>query len=242
MRIIPVGKTYFAAALMAISILCIALCRTGAEVPRTCAGADAAEFDVAEDVGMSDAAAVSSGKLIITTYSGGNEGHQITFPDSTTLGIDCATGTITSLSHYHGDHCDGDPHTYNRNNVSLGQVIYDKDGVTVTVVGTNGRVIGGMDGDCSYSDENACSMVLWVKYKGFDYLTGGDLTGSREKPLGDALDAMGVHIDVYKVHHHGSSGSSCTPFLEDILPEYAVVCGHASSLKDDTLERLKNAG
>jgi hypothetical protein len=233
MHIKPICRAYFSTALAAISLLCVALCW----MPRLSVGSDTAEFNE-----MAEADVGSAGKLIITTYSGGNEGHLITFPDSTTLGIDCASGAITTLSHYHADHCDNAPHDYNRNNVSLGQVIYNKDGVTVTVVATNGRVIGGVDGNCNSSDENACSMVLWVKYKGFDYLSGGDLTGGKEGPLGDALAARGVQIDVYKVHHHGSRTSSYSPFLEDILPEYAVASGGGTTLHSDTLARLKDAG
>lgn len=241
MHVKPIGKAYFSMALAAVSTLCVALCWMGSAVPRPCIGSDSAEAGITvESVGAE--AAQSAGKLTITTYAGSGEGHLITFPDSTTLGIDCASGTITALSHYHSDHCADNPHQFARDNVSLGQVVYDKDGATVTVVAANGRVIGDADGDCTSSDENACSMVLWVKYKGFDYLAGGDLTGSKEGRLGDALAARGVHIDVYKVHHHGSSGSSYTPFLQDILPEYAVVSGGASSLKDETLGRLKSAG
>ncbi|MCX6339276.1 MAG: hypothetical protein NTX71_05080 [Candidatus Aureabacteria bacterium] len=212
-------------------------------MPRACFGFDAAEFNVTEKSSAAEAARESSNKLTITTYTGGNEGHVITFPDSTTMGIDCGTGIITTLSHYHDDHCSGNQQ-YNRDNVSLGQVIYTSaDGaVTVTVVATNGRKIGDADGSCTSNDENACSMVLWVKYKGFDYLSGGDLTASPEDRLGSALAARGVKIDVLKVHHHGSSGSSSSSFLQNISPEYAVVSGHASNLKSDTLARLKNAG
>jgi len=249
-----IGNKFFPLTRVAIISLCLALPWTGALVPRACfdldaaemaAGADQAdaEFNVTEKSNAAEAARESSGLLTIHTYSTYNEGHIITFPDSTTMGIDCGTGNITTLSHYHSDHCSGDQQ-YNRDNVSLGQVIYTSaDGaVTVTVVATNGRKIGDANGGCTSNDENACSMVLWVKYKGFDYLSGGDLTASPEGRLGSALAARGVKIDVLKVHHHGSSGSSSSSFLQNISPEYAVVSGHASDLKSDTLTRLKNAG
>jgi len=153
-------------------------------------GFDSAEFNVTEKSSAAEAALGSSNILTITTYHGGNEGHLITFPDSTTMSIDCANGSITTKSHFHSDHCaDCDSEQYNRNSVYPGQVIYNKDGVTVTVVAANGRVIGqeAVNVPCDSGDENKVSMALLVKYGGFDYLTAGDLTASPEGSLGSAL-------------------------------------------------------
>ncbi|MCX6356744.1 MAG: hypothetical protein NT045_02535, partial [Candidatus Aureabacteria bacterium] len=136
-------------------------------------GFDSAEFNVTEEVSAAEAARESSNILTITTYTGYYEGHLITFPDSTTMSIDCASGSITTKSHFHADHCaacgSGD---YNRNNVAPGDVIYSNGGVTVTVVAANKKVIGEEKADvtCPASDENPNSMALWVKYGGFDYL------------------------------------------------------------------------
>jgi hypothetical protein len=192
-----------------------------------------------------EAASRSSAILTITTYDTGNEGHLITFPDSTTLSIDCADGTITTKSHFHADHCAAcDSGQYNRNNVVPGQFIYSKDGVTVQCVAANGRVIGeeALYVACPASDENKMSMALLVKYRGFDYVTSGDLTASYEGNLGSALAARGVKVDVLKVSHHGSSGSSRLSYLQDILPEYAVISGTASSPTEQTLGNLASAG
>jgi hypothetical protein len=173
--------------------------------------------------------------LTITTYQGNDEGHLITFPDSTTMSIDCATGDITTKSHFHSDHCAAcDSGDYNRNNVVPGQVIYNKDGVTVTVVAANGRVIGQSGAGyvaCDSNIENENGMALWVKYGGFDYLTGGDLYGSVEGPLGAALKAQGVHVDVLKVSHHGTdtNGTSRLSYLQDISPEYVTISGTETS-------------
>lgn len=214
--------------------LCLFSLIPSALAPRDCFGFDANE-----------AVRESSNALTITTYSGFNEGHLITFPDSTTMSIDCASGNITTKSHFHADHCaDCGSGQYNRNNVSPGQVIYNNGGVTVTVVAANGRVIGqgAANVPCDSGDENPLSMALLVKYRGFDYLTAGDLTSSPESSLGSALAARGVKVDVLKVSHHGSSTSSKLSYLQNILPEYAVVSGHNSSLKADTLQNLKDAG
>lgn len=176
----------------------------------------------------------SSGLLIITTYLNGSlEGHLITFPDLTTMSIDCANGDITTLSHYHNDHCatcnNPGNFQYNRHNVGPGQIIYNKDGVIVTVVAVNGSIIGEgvVDKPCNADWENEWSMALLIKYKGFDYLTAGDMYGSVESPLGAALKARGVKVDVFKASHHGSgtNNTSSLEFFQDILPEYATICG-----------------
>lgn len=193
-----------------------------------------------------EAARDTSNLLTITTYGTSNEGHLITFPDSTTMSIDCASGTISAKSHFHADHCAscGDVGQYHRNNVVPGQYLYNKDGVTVQVVAANVSVIGQEAAyvECPASDENKVSMGLLVRYGGFDYLTAGDLTTSVEKPLGAALVNRGVNVDVLKVSHHGSKTSSSLLYLQQILPEYAVICGSGSSPYEETLSNLTGAG
>ncbi|GEM_PF-2534074 len=196
---------------------------------------------------LGDAGRGAHGKLTITTYNTYNEGHLITFPDSTTMSIDCANGDITTVSHFHADHCgscdDDGEFQYHRNNVYPGQVIYDKDGVRVQVVCANRRFIGEEAEyvECKGEIENKESMALLVTYGGFDYLTAGDLTAPPEKHLGAALRLMDVNVDVLKVSHHGSSSSSSAEYLQKIKPEYAVVSGGASSPQPETLESLKYA-
>ncbi len=111
--------------------------------------------------------------------------------------------------------------------VKPGDVLYDSAGATVTCYAVGGRVAGGAY-VAPERDINARSMVLNIKYRGFDYLSGGDLTGSGnhpnvEDPVGDALARAGVRIDVYKVHHHGSRYSSNLYFLRKIMPEFAMI-------------------
>ena len=212
-------------------------------------GFDSAEFNVTEKSTAAEAARGSSNILTITTdgYTGWGEGWLITFPDSTTMSIDCASGSVTTKSHFHTDHCAAcGSGNYNRNNVVPGQVIYNNGGVTVTVVAANGYVIGQGSGSvaCPADDENPMSMALLVKYGGFDYLTTGDLYGSVEVPLGSALVALHVNVDVLKVSHHGTStnSSSSLSYLQNISPEYAVISGTATSPKSTTLSNLVSAG
>jgi len=108
-----------------------------------------------------------------------------------------------------------------------GEVIYSSGGATATCYAVDGYVADGTYVDPD-RDQNARSVVLNVKFGGFDYLTGGDLTGegnhsNLEDPVGDALAALGIHIDVLKVHHHGSRRSSNLYFLQRIMPEFAMI-------------------
>ncbi|MEJ2568800.1 MAG: hypothetical protein P8Z50_08040, partial [candidate division WOR-3 bacterium] len=87
---------------------------------------DSAEFDIAEaeEPSAEEDLFTSPGNLTITTYyidNGYNEGHLIVLPDSTTLSVDCAGGDISTISHFHEDHC-GSPGSgdYNRDNVAPG--------------------------------------------------------------------------------------------------------------------------
>lgn len=111
--------------------------------------------------------------------------------------------------------------------VMPGEVIYDSGGASATCYAAGGRVVDGTYVDPG-KDKNARSVVLDVKFGGFDYLTGGDLTGAGnrhnvEDPLGDALAAIGIRIDVCKIHHHGSRHSSNLHFLQRIMPEFAMI-------------------
>jgi len=111
--------------------------------------------------------------------------------------------------------------------VNPGDVIYSGGGATATCYAVNGHIIDGTYVEPG-RNKNARSIVLDIKFRGFDYLTGGDLTGSGgrpdvEDPLGDVLAARGVYVDVYKVHHHGSAYSSNLYFLQKIMPEFAMI-------------------
>ncbi len=167
-------------------------------------------------------AALNSPDLTIVTSAGYSEGHLISFPySSTTLSIDCASGTINTYTHGDNDHCPNqDYDDLGPDDVYVGQVLYS-DGahdVKVTVV------------DSGPGDDNDDSMALWVKYKGFDYLTAGDKGGSGESRIASWINQRGINIDVWKVSHHGSCtyGTSDLSFFQSIRPEYATITGTAT--------------
>ena len=77
--------------------------------------------------------------------------------------------------------------------------------------------------------ENDQSIALKLRYKKFDYFTGGDLTGggkSGMKVTADVetavADVVG-NVDVLRINHHGSNTSSNKRFLETLKPEIAVI-------------------
>jgi len=229
----------------------IAWCLHGALIPE-CRASDPVSLPLNEDGQLTVQSASPKTLQIRVNDVGQGDGILVTYPDSTTMSIDCASGSITAYSHFHSDHCAPcDGGNFNRNNVTPGQVIYNKDGVTVTCVAANGKVIdedpAGYKACAPGNDmENEWSMALWFKYKGFDFLAGGDLAGLAEYNLGTKLASRGAKIDIYKVHHHGSASSSGQTFLNNIRPEYAVISvGDGNSYGHPTqqaLDRLNKAG
>lgn len=96
----------------------------------------------------------------------------------------------------------------------------------------------------SGENRNNQSLVLYLKYRNFDMLLTGDVEKSGELEIAENIDQMS--LDVLKVAHHGSSGSSCEELLEKIKPKLSLIsCGKNNSYghpHEETLERLKSAG
>jgi len=90
-------------------------------------------------------------------------------------------------------------------------------------------------------DVNEDSVVLLVEYRGFQALLAGDAGFPAEAAMGPALRP----VDVLKVGHHGSRGSTGDTWLGVLRPKAAVVSvgrndyGHPSP---SALARLVNAG
>jgi len=77
----------------------------------------------------------------------------------------------------------------------------------------------------SGSDENAKSVVLKVSYGAFDEVIGGDLTGSTTQG-NDVETTVGPEVgdvEVYKVHHHGSTYSTNDNWLAATTPEVGII-------------------
>ncbi|MEI6632970.1 MAG: MBL fold metallo-hydrolase [Chlamydiota bacterium] len=182
----------------------------------------------------------------------------VIFPDDSTMLIDTGTSSgvnavidllsrlsITHLdkvvvTHTDGDHdggypklqsvglIDGSTQRYDWSNTSPGDIFYRGGNTTVTCVTSNGHIIDGGYVNPG-SNPNGTSVGVVVKCRGFDYLSCGDLEDTAENALGEKLAAGGWKIDVLKVDHHGSNSSSPLSFLQNVLPEFAVIMvGHNS--------------
>lgn len=101
-------------------------------------------------------------------------------------------------------------------------------------------------------DENGQCVVFHFRYRSFDALFTGDVSGEGEQ---NVLQEWGkyqkrrkapVRCEVLKTAHHGSSYSTPKKFLDEVQPEVSVISvgkenryGHPSP---DLLKRLKKAG
>ena len=96
----------------------------------------------------------------------------------------------------------------------------------------------------AFTDKNDASMVLSVNCWNFTMLFTGDISSKTEAELlGKKLLS---DVDVLKVAHHGSAGSSSTDFLKAVKAEAAMISvgadnsyGHPAK---EALERLEKAG
>ena len=104
------------------------------------------------------------------------------------------------------------------------------------------EIIGPVRTD--YEDINNVSLVLRVVYGETAFL----FTGDAERESEQDILALGreVSADVLKVGHHGSRDSSTYPFLNAVMPKYAVISvgkdnsyGHPT---EEALSRLSDAG
>ena len=81
-------------------------------------------------------------------------------------------------------------------------------------------------GDFVSDSENAASLVLKVTYGMFDLLLTGDVEGEGEKKMAEACGKELGDVDILKVAHHGSKGSTSEEFLKVCPAKYAVIsCG-----------------
>ena len=128
------------------------------------------------------------------------------------------------------------------------------------------------NGDAEAQDRNNQSLVLLMQYQEFDMLLTGDVERKGEQEIVEYIDRMSLRdmdlfelpdtvqkhveledtldmcegIEVLKVAHHGSSGSSSEEFLERTQPKLCLIsCGKNNSYghpHEETLQRLEEAG
>ena len=102
--------------------------------------------------------------------------------------------------------------------------------------------------DIFLSSDNDGSMVLKLEYNKTGILFTGDVEISGEQAIlaRYGKDADILDCQILKVAHHGSSGSTGTPFLQAVSPELAVIsCGFGNSYghpHQKLLDRLEAQG
>ena len=107
--------------------------------------------------------------------------------------------------------------------------------------GATVRLLGPLSG---YSDTNNTSLVLRIDYGSTSFLLTGDMEADAERDLVNS--GANLKVDVLQVGHHGSDSSTSYIFLNEVLPEMAVIsCGTGNSYghpHEVTLSRLRDAG
>ena len=126
--------------------------------------------------------------------------------------------------------------------IGVGSPIPLGEGAYAACVAANGLFIDGAYVAPSASDPNSRSVALLIEYGDFDYLTAGDMPGTREDELACALvsyanpsghpyhsDAPYLSaesgVDVLHANHHGSKTSSLACYLNAMKPEIALISG-----------------
>ena len=103
------------------------------------------------------------------------------------------------------------------------------------------RVLRPEVGTESATERNNLSMVLSLHFREHQFLLTGDVEALAEIALGRELRDR--HLDVLKVAHHGSRGSSSEIFLEQTRPMFAMIsAGFDNTYRhphEELLERLR---
>jgi len=120
------------------------------------------------------------------------------------------------------------------------ELVTPEPGDTYSIGGAVAEVLGPVR---EYEDTNNTSIVIKLTYGETSFLFTGD--AERDSEL-DIIDAgFDLDCDVLKVGHHGSSTSSSYVFLNEVMPEYAVIsCGVDNSYghpHDEVMSRLRDA-
>lgn len=101
----------------------------------------------------------------------------------------------------------------------------------------------GPSGYDSPSENNRC-ISLRIVYGDISCLLCGDMESDGEEDL--VASGLELSSNLYVVNHHGSASSSGFYFLNQVLPEYALIsCGQGNSYGHpaaETLERLQAMG
>jgi len=108
--------------------------------------------------------------------------------------------------------------------------------VTITVIGSSGRVIGDT-APVSHCHENDLSVSLLISFAGFKAFFGGDTEKTTEAKI--ATRDLVMNVDLYKASHHGSDTSSLPAFMNDLQP--SVSCSACTNARHPETGRFAGA-
>ncbi len=218
------------------------------------------------DVGQGDCTLVMSGgkALLIDAGENGHETEVLNYLRST--GVKRLDYIIAT--HQHSDHIGGLPEVleeFGADNLIMprltkaqtptnstytaflkavkasdAKVISAKPGLIYALGDAEFEILGPVTDDCE--DINSMSAVTKITYGETSFLITGDAERDEELEIMD--NGAYLDCDVLRVGHHGSSTSSCKPFLDAVTPEVCVIsCGADNDYghpHDKVLDRLEN--
>lgn len=115
-------------------------------------------------------------------------------------------------------------------------------GETFSLGNATVEVIGPVRTD--YAEENDRSLVFRITYGDVSCLISGDAEQESEWDMVNS--GRNISADIYVVGHHGSRTSTSEPFLDAVIPTYALIsCGQGNSYGHPTaevLQRLQERG
>lgn len=95
-----------------------------------------------------------------------------------------------------------------------------------------------------HESENNESIVLYIKYKGVDMITTGDLEEEGEESILNQYNIS--NIDILKCGHHGSASSSGEKWINSLKPKISLIsCGYKNSYghpHQEVIKRLEDIG
>jgi len=217
------------------------------------------------DVGQGDAILIQScdGNILVDTGTNDSENELVAHLRA------CGVKTVDYLicSHPHSDHIGGADAVFENFEVRTLLIPYadeinlDIDSMILSMGDTAPLIIHPSRGDTfplgdititaltpigSYDDQNDMSLVMKLTFGETSFLFTGDISEDIERALVDTYQDGELDCDFLKIAHHGSNTSTCTEFIDAVIPTVSVVSsgeyndfGHP---RHEVLERLRSGG